>query len=226
MKKTPTLLIIQALILILPGCQLGFEEENVFEKDFLFNTFDIFDEEIWQKIDNIVIGLSELRSENVSISNGNLVIKITKTPQTSGGILSKKYFRNGSFSILVINPNTNIVVELEINIPQNFSKAILRHYFSSDESKVILETEILSPYETFTQKFDTLLNTPDSPTTLSIKTLPNSVEFIVNNQKLTNYSVRDTIRLVEVRINTYTKSIDLDLSERNVYIDYFIYQRN
>ncbi|MCX8029191.1 MAG: hypothetical protein N2712_04260 [Brevinematales bacterium] len=203
------------------SCNLLPEQDDLYNKDFLFDDFQSFDNSIWTARETF-IGFSQLKRENVSISNGFILFSIREDSTDSSGISSIPLFPRGRFSIYALNKLTNVALEMELFSYRENSKISFKYYFDDTINTNVVETYFVSP---LTNIYFTLSNTFMSDTSLlTIIVYNSSIVFLINNSEITRFSI-NTPNNFEVRINTYMIKYDIRSFRRNVYIDYFSYQK-
>lgn len=220
-----SIFLVGILVLFISSCAPLIENTyDIFDKDFLFDSFDTLNLEIWDKMNNEYYGVSQMRQENINVSNGYLEILISPSATDGGGIRSIKKFRYGKFSIYVINTNTNVVSQIEVNSSSLNLRSFLRYYFSEINNTNVVEFEIISP---FTNIITSVSNSFQSNyTLLTIEVFPDSILAFFNGIEIARVSLYSQPKEVEVRINSYLGEYMLNPYKRSVFLDYFSYERN
>lgn len=212
---TPTLIISSCL------APLVYENSNIYASDIYIDEFNSFNSEMWDKEESFY-GYSAIRKENVSISNGNLVLKIPQNTTDGGGIFSLKRFKNGNFSIAFNNPSSNTILELQLYDSQNTFKGKILTYFSLEYNTNIIEAMIESPI-TNVETSNFISNINFMMISFSYQTL----NFIYNYNNTTLLSFSDS-RIPDsffVKILLYLRNYNIENYDRNSYIDFFKYER-
>ena len=211
-------------IFVLFSCNTVIYDSGIFDRDFLFDNFDFFDSEVWYKINNVFKYSSRLNDDNVSVSNGNLVINIPYGVLEGGGVKSLKNFRNGRFSMLVLNRNTNVAVEMELfNNTWNITISF-RYFFSGIENTNVVEVEVLSPRVSF--KYAISNQFQSNSVLMTVEVVRDTTSMYFNNRIVTNIKFDNDIDKTSVSISGYLIYNDLYILDRNLFIDYFSYERN
>ncbi|MCX8096755.1 MAG: hypothetical protein N3D81_04585 [Spirochaetes bacterium] len=217
------LLVIILSILVL-SCNPIFEQQNkLYDKDFLFDDFQTFDTKIWDKRE-VFIGFSQLKRENSLISNGNLVIVIPANTSDTGGIQSVVEFPRGRFSVYLENYQTNVASELEIYSRRDNLRVSISVFFSSIYNVGVLQYEVVSPLTNITSTYTNNVNLTNK-ILITVDASYNSIVFKLEGSEVGRVNIQ-TPREFEVRINTYFKSYDIQYYTRNLYFDYFHYEKN
>lgn len=223
--KISLLAILVFLSLSITSCDAPLlSNKKIFDKDFLFDNFDNFDTEIWDKTDNTYIGFSYIKKENVFTSNGNLIIRVPPNSSEGGGIFSTKYFRPGKFSIYVLNLWTNVALEFEARLHPLNTIGMIRYYFSEAKTSNIVECEITSPSTNVTTN---LLTSPQSNyLLLTIQNHQNMIVMFFKDTEILKLNTPNRIEEIEIRINGYLKEYDTKPFSRDLLVEYFSYERN
>ncbi|MFN4245316.1 MAG: hypothetical protein ACK4F9_04115 [Brevinematia bacterium] len=211
-------------IFILISCNPIVNNTNLFDRDFLFDDFDTLNSEIWLKINDTFKYSSKLSEKNTSISNGNLIINIPGNSLEGGGIKSSKNFRNGKFSIYVLNTNTNVATEIELfNQTWNITLS-LRYHFNEIQNTNIVEFEALSP--SLNLRYSISNEFQNTWVLMTIEMLRNSVKVYFNNKLITNINLDSSINEASISINGYPVANEVFYLSREIIVDYFSYERN
>ncbi len=211
-------------VFVLFSCNTVIYDSGIFDRDFLFDNFDFFDSEVWYKINNVFKYSSRLNDDNVSVSNGNLVINIPYGVLEGGGVKSLKNFRNGKFSMLVLNRNTNVAVEMELfNNTWNITISF-RYFFSGIENTNVVEVEVLSPRVSL--KYAISNEFQSNNVLMTVEVVRDTTSMYFNNRIVTNIKFDNDIDKTSVSISGYLIYNDLYILDRNLFIDYFSYERN
>lgn len=217
------LLVIILSVLVL-SCNPIFEQQTkVYDRDFLFDDFQTFDTKIWDKREAF-IEFSQLKRENTFVSNGNLVIVIPANTSDAGGIQSVVEFPKGKFSVYLENRQTNVVSELEIYSRRYNLRVSLGVFFSSFYNLGVLQYEVVSPLTNITSIYTNNVNLTNK-VLITIDVNYDSIVFRLEGSEVGRVNIR-TPREFEVRINTYLKSYELQYYTRNLYFEYFQYEKN
>lgn len=219
-----TILLVVILSILILSCNPIFEQQNkLYDKDFLFDDFQTFDTKIWDKRE-VFIGFSQLKRENSFISNGNLVIVIPANTSDTGGIQSVVEFPRGRFSVYLENQQTNVVSELEIYSRRENLRASISVFFSSLYNMGVLQYEVVSPLTNITYIYTNNVNLTNKRL-ITVDVGHDSIVFRLEGSEVGRVNIQ-TPREFEVRINTYLNFYDIQHYTRNLYFDYFHYEKN
>ncbi len=122
--------------------------------------FDTFDETRWSKGDH-TLGRSYLDPKNVSVSSGNLAIKLPARTLNGGEIMSKDLYGEGSYSARMKLPNApSSITGFFLYEPPDYASEIDIEIFNDTSRKVMFST-----YSGGSQTHTETMTLPFDPTT-------------------------------------------------------------
>lgn len=196
---------------------------GVFSSDFLVDDFNVFDDNNWIRLSEYM-SFSQLKPDNVFVSNGNLIFMIPQNSTSSGGISSKYRFPRGDFSVSFKSTNNdNSVFDFVLYNSANSVKFFVRFKYELSELSNFVEYGIESSYTNYTS---TNYVTPSySYHEVKISVFNDSVIYYFDNSQIWYLSFDSVPSELYVKILSYLNDSTSYFYDRFIFVDKFSYQK-